>query len=205
MLHHLSCFTLKLPKPFDKTPHFQHPAWTLAQLKHCQSWAEIWSQVGKRGLDAEKSRGWRQAGEKRRETKLKGCTRQQVENKPINSKPNKGSVGCSLMVTAYFPLQVEAEVHRSPGFKTHAPASQAGWWGGPEGGEERKAESAAPNVVMQWSGSTNGGRAGCFVFFSRWGDAAACVACARLRGGAPVKGNLWKAHTHTGVDMAGLC
>lgn len=99
------------------------------------------------------------------------------------------------METGRLPL-VEAEVRCGLGFERHAPASQAGWWGGPDGGAETKAESAAPNVIMQWSGSTNWGGAGCFVLFSRWGDAAACVACAQLRGGAPVKGNLWKAHTH---------
>lgn len=68
------------------------------------------------------------------------------------------------METGRFPLQVEAEVRCSLGFERHAPASQAGWWGGPNGGAETKAESAAPNVIMQWSGSTNWGGAGCFVF-----------------------------------------
>lgn len=66
--------------------------------------------------------------------------------------------------------------------------------------EKEERDSAAPNVIMQWTGSANGGGARCFVFlffiFSRWGDAAACVARAQLRGGAPVQGNLWKAHTH---------
>lgn len=64
--------------------------------------------------------------------------------------------------------------------------------------EKEERDSAAPNVIMQWTGSANGGGAGCFcfLFFSRWGDAAACVARAQLRGGAQVQGNLWKAHTH---------
>lgn len=31
-------------------------------------------------------------------------------------------------------------MHRSLGFKRHAPALQAGWWGGPEEGAETKAE-----------------------------------------------------------------
>lgn len=35
--------------------------------------------------------------------------------------------------------------------------------------EIEKRDSAAPNVIMQWTGSANGGGAGCFVFlfFSR--------------------------------------
>lgn len=73
-------------------------------------------------------------------------------------------------------------MHHSPGFKGHVPALQAGDWGlGPKRGLEQKQkerrgdkekeerDSAAPNVIMQWTGSANGGGAGCFcfLFFSR--------------------------------------
>lgn len=30
--------------------------------------------------------------------------------------------------------------------------------------EKEERDSAAPNVIMQWTGSANGGGAGCFVF-----------------------------------------
>lgn len=31
--------------------------------------------------------------------------------------------------------------------------------------EKEERDSAAPNVIMQWTGSANGGGAGCFVFY----------------------------------------
>lgn len=160
---------------------------------------------------------------RRRETKPNGCTHQQEEEKKNRTKQGAGSRTTEWLTADWptdrkwkkrwtiSPTGGDREVHHSPGFKGHAPALQAGDWGpGPKRGLEQKRkerrgdkekeerDSAAPNVIMQWTGSANGGRAGCFcfLFFSRWGDAAACVARAQLRGGAPVQGNLWKAHTH---------
>lgn len=85
---------------------------------------------------------------------------------------------------------------------------QAGGWGpGQRGGEQkqkkeetrRKKRETAQRQTSSCSGQarlTGAGRDVLFFIFSRWGDAAACVARAQLRGGAPVQGNLWKAHTH---------
>lgn len=68
------------------------------------------------------------------------------------------------------PTGGDREVHHSPGFKGHAPALQAGRRKrpGPQRGraetKERRRDSAAPNVIMQWTGLADGGGAGCFVF-----------------------------------------
>lgn len=64
--------------------------------------------------------------------------------------------------------------------------------------EKEERDSAAPNVIMQWTGSANGGGAGCFVFFIfqpvRWrgGVRRSCPTPGRGPGtGQPLKG------THT--------
>lgn len=106
------------------------------------------------------------------------------------------------------PTGGDREVHHSPGFKGHAPALQAGWWGPGQRGESRnereeetrrKKKETAQRQTSSCSRQaqlTGAGRDVLLLSFSRWGDAAACVACAQLRGGAPLQGNLWKAHTH---------
>lgn len=129
------------PVSFKNTQTFwQHPSFSAPSLDSgtVKTLSELSRKLVSKG--AEKSEGWRQAGERRRETKLKGRTRQQEENKTSNGKQNNGSAGCSLMETGPFPLRVEAEVRCGLGFERHAPASQAGWWwgGGPTGEQKRK-------------------------------------------------------------------
>lgn len=106
-------------------------------------------------------------------------------------------------------------MHHSPGFKGHAPALQAGGCGPGqrEGGraeikerrdkEKEERDNAAPNVIMQWTGSAIGGGARCFfnliflfLFFQpvRWrgGVRRSCPTPGRGPGtGQPLKG------THT--------
>lgn len=109
-------------------------------------------------------------------------------------------------------------MHHRPGFKGHAPALQAGWGPGQrggEGGQKRKREeetrrekrdSAAPNVIMQWTGSANGGGAGCFVFCFSAGEVTRRRASLEPNSGAgPRYRETSERHTHTGVDKAGVC
>lgn len=107
-------------------------------------------------------------------------------------------------------------MHHSPGFKGHAPALQAGGWGpGQRGGEQKRKrgdkekeqrDSAAPNVIMQWTGSANGGGAGCFVFYFSAGEVTRRRASLVPNSGAgPQYRATSERHTHTGVDKAGVC
>lgn len=157
-------------------------------------------------------------GGRRRETKPNGCTHQhggKRKNKKLEAEQPTGwpltdrQTGSGKNGADHSPYRWRQRSAPQPWVQRSC-ASPAGrrMLPGPKRGraetkerrdkEKEERDSAAPNVIMQWTGSANGGGAGCFVFlfFSRWGDAAACVARAQLRGGAPVQGNLWKAHTH---------
>lgn len=110
-------------------------------------------------------------GGRRESDGAKGPAPVDRKNKKKKKQPKTGGLGAGQRVfwlLGRFPLQVEAGVHRSLGFR-HAPASQAGWWEEEEGwggGRNESREGAAPNVIMQWSGATNEGAGpGCFCFF----------------------------------------
>lgn len=111
-------------------------------------------------------------------------------------------------------------MHHRPGFKGHAPALQAGGARARETGEgggaetkkreeetrREKRDSAAPNVIMQWTGSANGGGAGCFVFYFSAGEVTRRRASLEPNSGAgPRYRETSERHTHTGVDKAGVC
>lgn len=73
------------------------------------------------------------------------------------------------METGRFPLQVEAEERRGLGFERHAPAWQAGWWGGPTGEQKRKLrvqrQTSSCSGQTQLSGAGRGGAGRDVLFF----------------------------------------
>lgn len=72
--------------------------------------------------------------------------------------------------------------------------------------EKEEIDSAAPNVIMQWTGSANGGGAGCFVFYFSAGEVTRRRASLEPNSGAgPRYRATSERHTHTGVDKAGVC
>lgn len=132
-------------------PHCQLPHWAQQTAKTLlRLLAVFWFQISfklsaafwQRGWDVEKSEGWRQLQEKKERDKANGYTHQQEEKKKQNNQPvdrwltNKQEVEKR---SRPFPLQVETEVHHSPGFKGHAPALQAGGWDpGQRKGEQKQ-------------------------------------------------------------------
>lgn len=114
-------------------------------------------------------------------------------------------------------------MHHSPGFKGHAPALQAGGCGPGqrEGGraeikerrdkEKEERDNAAPNVIMQWTGSAIGGGARCFFnlifffFFSAGEVARRRASLVPNSGAGPRYRATSERHTHTGLDKAGVC
>lgn len=116
-------------------------------------------------------------------------------------------------------------MHHSPGFKGHAPALQAGGCGPGqrEGGraeikerrrdkEKEERDNAAPNVIMQWTGSAIGGGARCFFLFNFFIFIFSAGEVARRRaslvpnsGAGPRYRATSERHTHTGLDKAGVC
>lgn len=73
--------------------------------------------------------------------------------------------------------------------------------------EKEERDSAAPNVIMQWTGSANGGGAGCFVFFyfSAGEVTRRRASLVPNSGAGPWYRATSERHTHTGVDKAGVC
>lgn len=70
--------------------------------------------------------------------------------------------------------------------------------------EKEERDSAAPNVIMQWTGSAKG--AGCFVLYFSAGVVTRRRASLVPNSGAgPQCRATSERHTHTGVDKAGVC
>lgn len=70
--------------------------------------------------------------------------------------------------------------------------------------KEKERDSAAPNVIMQWTGSANGG--GMFVLYFSAGEVTRRRASLVPNSGAgPRYRTTSERHTHTGVDKAGVC
>lgn len=71
--------------------------------------------------------------------------------------------------------------------------------------KEKERDSAAPNVIMQWTGSANGGRDVLFLYFSAGEVTRRRASLVPNSGAGPRYRTTSERHTHTGVDKAGVC
>ena len=160
--------------------------------------------VGRRGWRVNKSEGWRKE-EERDESKGLHPPRGGKNKKQHNQLVDRWLTGIQEVEKRSWPfppyrwrqkctsLWVQRSCASPAGGKIGPKRGRAKW---KRQGKERETAQRQTSSCSGQARLMGAGRDVLFLFFSRWGDTAACFARARLRGGAPVQGNLWKAHTH---------
>lgn len=101
-------------------------------------------------------------------------------------------------------------MHRSPGFKGHAPALQAGERARAEEGRAKKKDKEKEETAQRQTSSCSGqarltGRGGMFVYFSAGEVTRRRASLVPNSGAGPQYRATSERHTHTGVDKAGVC